>query len=336
MNLIKIIGISIIRFSAKIFWVLFVTSCLTPIDFETENIGGRLVVSGQISPIQDQNKIQLGLTADTKRLPLPLTGANITLFNDTGMAYPYIEDSENQGTYILTNIIGVPTATYYIQIIVPTGEVYKSIPEKMPESVGTISTRYDFLQEEYIDLEGVILNQYFAKIYLNSILPTSSNPLYLKWSIEEAFILSPTDFPDPFGDIPPPCFIVQNADPQRIALFNGDDLKTTSIENLLIGSRIVDWTFLEKHYFTTYQSSLTKDAYEYWRKVNILANQVGSIFDTPPAEITGNIYNVNNPSEKVLGFFQASNQVIDRFYILPTNIPFPLLFKACSYDPIRF
>ncbi|HMG91602.1 MAG TPA: hypothetical protein VK589_16205, partial [Chryseolinea sp.] len=42
----------------------------------------------------------------------------------------------------------------------------------------------------------------------------------------------------------------------------------------------------------------------------------------PPAEIKGNMYNVNDPSDKVLGYFQAANQTYDRFFILPFNLPF--------------
>jgi len=329
----KNIPISFIKLSLKLIWVLLGGSCLAPIDLSTENIGGKLVVSGQISPIQDQCVIQLGLTADIDRLPFPLSGAYITLLDDAGESYSYIEDPLSPGSYILTAVSGIPERTYQIQITTPDGEVYESTPEKMPEAVGQLTTDYEILFEEFTDLEGTVSNEPFVKIYSNTILPVTSEPSYLKWSIEEAFLLSPTDFPDPFGNTPPLCYIVQNADPQRIELFDGAELKTTSISNLLVGSRIVDWTFLEKHYFTTYQTSLTKEAHEYWRKVNILSNQVGSIFDTPPAQINGNIFNVNDRSEKVLGYFQAANQTFDRFFLLPFDLPFPVT-QVCRYNPI--
>jgi len=331
MNLMKNIRISF-KVTIRLIWVLLLGACLTPVDFSTENIGGTLVISGQVSPIQDQNIIQLGLTADTERLPIPLSRASIVLFDDLGESYSYIEDSFTLGAYILTDVVGTPGRTYHIQITTPSGAIYESIPEKMPEVVGQVLMHHEFLKEEYTDLEGIISTETFLKIFTNSELPSTEESIYLKWGIEEAFLLSPTDFPDPFGSIPPPCFIVQNADPQRVVLFNGDETKTTFIENILIGSRIVDWTFLERHYFTAYQSSLTKEAYEYWRKVNILANQVGSIFDTPPAEITGNVYNRDDQSEKVLGYFQATNQSFDRFYLLPQDLPFLLAVPACTFD----
>jgi hypothetical protein len=213
----------------------------------------------------------------------------------------------------------------------PFGDTYESAPEKMPPAAGEIETRYEFAREEYSDLEGIISTQLFIKIYLNATLPTETIP-YVKWNSLEDYILSPTDFPDIFGYVPPPCFIAQNADPQRIILFNGEEVKATTVENTLVTSRLVDWSFFEKHYFTIYQSALTKEAYEYWRKVNILANQVGSIFDTPPAEIKGNLFNIDDPSEKIYGYFQATHETSNRFYLLERDLPDPLLVPDCQYD----
>ncbi len=332
MNPFSTTGPHRVRSSIKLVCLLLLGSCLTPVDFSTERIGGTLVVGGQISTIPEQNIIQLGLTADSERLPVPLSGAYLLLSDDQNQSASYYEDPNNPGTYILPDMQGVPGRTYTLQINLPDGAVYQSAPERIPATSGQVTTRYEFIQEEYTDAEGIVSLEWFIKIYANSQLPVAEVPAYLKWSVEEVFLLSPTDFPDPFGHIPPPCFIAQNADPQRIALFDGDKLQSTSIENLLVGSRVIDWTFQEKHYFTTYQTSLTKEAYEYWRKVNILANQVGSIFDTPPATITGNILNVNRPSEKALGYFQATNQVYDRFVIYQDNLPYRLLTSTCTYD----
>ena len=44
----------------KITWFLMLWSCLSPIDFETDDVGGKLVVGGQISTVPEQNFVQLG------------------------------------------------------------------------------------------------------------------------------------------------------------------------------------------------------------------------------------------------------------------------------------
>ena len=279
----------------------------------------------------EQNIVEIGSTANTNRLPFPVSGALVTLFDDAGGVYSYIENPSKAGSYLLSGVEGVPGRTYHIEVTTPEGNVYQSRKEKMPDQAGTIATNYEILFEEFTDREGTVSFEPFIKVYANATLPQGNGPLYLKWGVNEVFKLTPTDFPDPFNMPPPNCYIDQNADPQRVVLFDGSDVKATSFDNMLVASRIIDWSFVERHYFTTTQSSLTPEAYDYWRKVNILANQVGSIFDTPPAEISGNMSNINDPSEKVLGYFQAANQTYDRFYILPINLPF-FLSLECTYD----
>ena len=335
MFLSKYIATSFGKLILRLGCLTLASGCLSPIDAPSDGVGGRLVVTGQISPIADQNIVQLGSTAFISQLPFPVVGAAVTLYDDVGGIYSYVEDPMKEGTYILDNISGVPGRTYYIQIVTPSGRTFESTPEKMPENTGTLKTGYDITDEDYTDAEGIQLRKPFLNVYANSVLPDSES-LYLKWTVEEVFLLSPTDFPDPFGQIPPPCFVSQIADPQRITLFNGVDVKTTQIDGHLVASRIIDWTFYERHYFTTVQSSLTREAYEYWRKVDILANQVGSIFDTPPAEIKGNVFNVANREDTALGYFQATNQVLDRFYLVPYDLPFTLTMPSCTYYDNRY
>ena len=318
------------RTGMRVAFVLFLSSCLSPIEVNTIKRGGVLTVEGQVSNIADQNYIKLGHTAETERLPIPLSGALITLLDDMGNSYIYQEDAYVLGSYLLSGFVGVPGRSYHVQIVTPSGETYESVPETMPLESGQFVTSYEIIREDYVDGEGAISNEAFVNILCNTTLPLEKST-YLRWSIQEDFLLSPTDFPDPFGNIPPPCFVSQNADPQTIVLINGNNVSTPTIENLIIGSRIVDYSFHEKHYFTTYQSSITRDAHEYWREVDILANQTGSIFDTPPAEIRGNMFNVNDKDQKVFGYFQAANQTQDRFYLLPFDFPFPLLMESCTY-----
>jgi hypothetical protein len=312
---------------------IFFISCLSPIDIESDNIGGRLVVNGQITPLQERNTIQLGLTASSERSPVPLSGANITLHDDLGASMTYQEKLYKRGVYEL-NAVGVPGRTYHIRISIEDGQVYESVPEKMPEIIGRDSLYYKFQEEDFTGPEGTVLKQDFLKGYGKTFLPSSTSPVYLRWDTEEVYIIVPTDFPDPFGRVPPSCFITQPVDPQRINLFNGAEFKTSIINEQNLFSRLVDRSFHTRHYFTIYQSSHTAESFEYWRKVNIVANQVGSVFDAPPAEINGNIRNISNPAEKVYGYFQALNQTFNRFYVLASDLPNPTV-PYCEYSSYR-
>jgi hypothetical protein len=304
--------------------------CLSPIDIPVEIAGGRLVVSGQISTLSDQNIIELGVTANSLRLPIPESFAAILLVDDQGNSFSYTEDSQILGRYLLVGLNGIPGRTYHLEITLRNGKKYTSVPETMPNGSVLSSTKYEMVREETVDLEGAVRTKDFIKIYADSKITSAKT--FLKWNVQETFKLSPTDYPDPFGYTPPPCFIIQNADPQRVTQFDGSAISTSIIQGQLVASREIDWTFIEKHYFTTYQSSITKEALDYWRKVNILGSQVGSIFDTPPAEITGNIISVSDPTEKTLGYFQVANQSYQRFVIYQSDLLGPILYGKCDFD----
>jgi hypothetical protein len=315
-------------------FILFLSliSCLSRIDFPVDINGGRLVVSGQVSTLADQNKIELATTAYTDRLPVPLSGASIRLIDDeTSASFQYRETES--GIYTLAGISGIAGKIYHIEIKLANGKVYKSIPEKMPEASLLDSVNYEVVTEKIVDFEGVATQKEIYKIYANS---TSLNKnTFVKWNVTEDYLLTPTYFPQPpnvIPPLPPPnCYIAQKVDGQRITLFDWAKSLSNNIKYQLIATREIDWTFLEKHYFTIYQSSITENAYDYWRKTNILANQVGSIFDTPPAELKGNLEAVGNPSEKVWGYFQAVNQTYIRKAFYQSDLPFPLLVEKCDF-----
>ena len=307
-------------------------SCLTPLNFPADIGMTQIVISGQVSTISERNIVTIGKTADSQRLPFPVLSATVTLIDEFNSSFPYIENQNKPGQYSLDGYIGKPGHIYFINVVLPNGEVYQSATERMPLASGEIATSYSIEKESVTDNEGIVIDQNFLKVYIDSKLPNTDETRYFKWSVDEVFALVPTDFPDFLGMIPPPCYISQSADPQRVVLFNGEEVSTSVINKNLVASRLIDYSFIDRHYFTTYQSALTKDAFEYWRKVNILANQVGSIFDSPPAKITGNITNVRKKTEDVLGYFQANNESYDRFFILKSDLPFPLLLTDCQYD----
>ncbi|NCD69160.1 DUF4249 domain-containing protein [Mucilaginibacter agri] len=77
------------------------------------------------------------------------------------------------------------------------------------------------------------------------------------------------------------------------------------------------------------QYSLTKEAYEYWQKLKKNTEQLGSIFDAQPSDLKGNMHNVANSDEPVLGFVSASGITTKRILFDPTNLTLP----GTSYFP---
>jgi hypothetical protein len=313
-------------------WIVVVFGgCLSPLDFKTDPVGGMVVISGQVSNIPGRNFVTVGTTANERRLPYPYINAKVFVIDEFGDSVEYIQ---NKPGYYYGQEAGVPGVAYYVSVQLEDGQVYHSVQERMPVAAGTIDVRYEFETEDIVDAEGTVIAVTNIKIFGTSTLPSSEETTFMKWSTEEVYQIIPTDFPDPFGNVPANCYVTQTADPQRIVLYNGVEVAATNITDQLLLTRQVDQSFHSRHYFTTYQSAITFAAYEYWRKVNIVANQVGSIFDSPPAEVRGNVYNISDNDEQVAGYFQAVNQTYARFNVYQSELPRPLAVY-CEFDPNR-
>ncbi|WP_186292546.1 DUF4249 domain-containing protein [Mucilaginibacter corticis] len=86
-----------------------------------------------------------------------------------------------------------------------------------------------------------------------------------------------------------------------------------------------------------YQYALTSDAFNFWQNLKKNTEQLGSIFDAQPSEITGNIHCTTDPTENVVGYISASTVQSKRIFV--KNEMLPQSWKAtypydCEADSI--
>lgn len=81
------------------------------------------------------------------------------------------------------------------------------------------------------------------------------------------------------------------------------------------------------------QYSLSNAAYDYWSQLQKQSQESGGLYETQPARVRGNISNVNDHEEVVLGFFNASSVTKKRIFV---SEPFGFIFPGthCSLDTI--
>jgi len=317
-----------IRRSSFIFLV-FLFGCLEPIEVITINKGGELIISGQISTLEDQSVVTIGTTAETERLPFPVSDAIVVVYENNDSLGTFIEHQTTKGKYVLKGHAGKPGSEYYIKVTLPDNETYLSAAEKMPDDAGSVTSYYELAREDFVDGEGTLSQKNLIKIYANGVLPSADNQFF-RWTVDEVYIIvASTAFGSPFTSLP--CFVSQPVDPQTFELLNRQNISAVEVPNKFVAQRIVDQTFLYKHYFVTYQSALTAEAYDYWRKVDVLITGNGSLFDPPPAKIFGNIRgSEEQEGETPYGYFQVVNQTVHRIYTNRSDFPYFLNFADCE------
>lgn len=68
------------------------------------------------------------------------------------------------------------------------------------------------------------------------------------------------------------------------------------------------------------QYALTEDAFKYWQLLKKNTQQLGTLFDAQPSQLTGNLHCENNPTEPVIGFVSASSVQEARMFVNTFNL----------------
>ena len=113
---------------------------------------------------------------------------------------------------------------------------------------------------------------------------------------------------------------------EKIAFLKDDGLRFASIE---VPSS-------KQYYVEVEQSRISREAFEFIQKIDIIASIDGEIFDPPPLSIRGNIFNVNDPQEQVIGFFGAYSIQRKDIFISSDMLPFRQRFtRPCGDCRLR-
>jgi hypothetical protein len=298
-------------------------SCIDRLDFFGNTQGGQLVIYGMLNDVDEIQSVQISRTNFLGFNPKGEDGASVTLLTQDGRRLRY--SNTGNGNYILTDFKGTPGQSYSLEVFVGK-ELYVSTVQTMPNILAVDSLEFRF-GRELLNSEA---EEGVFTVSATSKIPAGENSGFFRWTAEETYQWQRTWLPC-VGLCPPPpnpCYISDLMDPNRINLFDGNSSRTrqTSQE---IAKRAVDNSFIGIFYVSLKQHSITRDAFEYWRKIDLIVNNRGSLFDIPPAPVYGNITNRNNPDEIVLGFFEVARVRYTRKYVNPADVPF-FLTRPCE------
>jgi hypothetical protein len=82
------------------------------------------------------------------------------------------------------------------------------------------------------------------------------------------------------------------------------------------------------------QRALDEQAYTYWLNLQKTTENLGGLFDPLPSEVTGNMHNVKDASEKVLGYFSGGEIQRRRLFISRDDLPIYLLISPETCNEI--
>lgn len=261
---------------------------------------------------------------------------NISIEEEDGIIETLIETSP--GVYQTILLQGKADKRYRLTFDY-LGESYQSTWEKIntPSIIDDISFEVETRETTGNDLEG-------AQFYIDSHGEKDGSK-YLRYELEETWKIgvSHSSFFDYIGNDN----IEVTKNPRHLCWTTGKqpgiNLATTEglSENILSGHLLKFITganerFTKRYSLLVKQYTLSEEEYLFWKVLQESNEELGNLFDKQPAKVIGNITNISEPKNTVLGYFSASGLHEKRIYINTTDVPPTLVTprEDCRLDSL--
>lgn len=263
-----------------IFLSLLVLSCEDPVVLNLPKGEEKLVVDGWVTNENIPHLIALFKTINfnSQNNYPPESNATVYITDKFSFRYDFIEVDQS-GIYKSDTSLfkGKEGEAYILHIILADGSTYKSKSEVLHPLSEITNVSYDFFFNPILPIDDINAKRYFVQAFINDIANVNN---FYRWKITVNNVL--------------------RNKPEDLLLF--DDKFTDGITFRVRANTIImkknDVVILEHR-------SLTKNAFNYFQQISVQLSS-GLIPNTLPVIILGNIKNVNDSTEIVLGYFGAS------------------------------
>ncbi len=313
--------------------VLLFSNCVQEFNPPSQGYENVLVIEAFLTDGEEAFEVKLSrsIPIDTSGF-IPERGAAVSLSDDSGEKFILVESSD-PGVYFSQGKINPQIGkSYQIHVQTKNGNQYESASVRMRNTPEIDSISFKYEERPTAGLKGV-------QIFINTHDPANET-WYYRWEWDESWM-----FRTPYdsyliweeGEIKirdervHTCWKFGRSTSIEIATTK--NLNTDRVNEYPLNYVATNTDRLQiKYSINVKQYSLSEESYNYWLELQKATESLGSLFDPQPSIIYGNIYNINDASELVLGYFDASSVREQRIYVTGKDIPptrFPNNYSHC-------
>jgi hypothetical protein len=284
--------------------------------------GGALVVEALIRNGNQQMDVRLSRT-----IPLdaynskPESNANVWIIDQKGLEIPLHETKS--GVYEFPESAKFQIGdSYQIQIQTNKGDQYLSDFVELRATPPIDSVTWQYEEKPLYGLKGL-------QVYLNAHDETNKTKYY-RWHYTETWLYHTPYKARIYWEDNQLKKLTENlntcwkiTESTSIQLGNTTLLDKDIIYNYPL--LYIDNTsnrLREKYSLNVQQYSLSEESYQYWKELNKFTEEMGTLFDPLPYAPKGNIRNMDDEDEVVIGFFDACQVQEKRIFITNLELPY--------------
>ncbi len=308
--------------------LLLLTCCVEPYPIKSTSYEELLVVEGFISTEIIQHKVVISKTSSIDKPEfIPETGAQVSIKDNHGSLITLQENTP--GVYLTPTTSGIIGNVYTLYITTKSGQQLVS-DEVTLRDTPDIQDIYAAYSPD-LNVGG---SKGGIQIFLDTEDPNREAHFY-RWEYEETWEIQ-TPFESEFAwlggnnvvfrDVPVSiCYASDTSNNiliQSTQGLNADKITAQVIQTIPEDSP----QLIHKYSILVKQYAISENAYLYWKTLRDVNQSQGTLYDTQPGTVRGNITSLTD-NQVVLGYFDAGVVKQMRVFFTPTN------FKASGYLP---
>lgn len=306
------------------------SACVDQLEFEVPRDAPRtLIIDGFIHNLNGPHKVKVSYSAPFVNdldggIEQPIEDAKVIILDDLGVSYQMFH--EGNGIYSSTySYKGEVGRSYKVNVKVGD-KTYESAFSQLPEPPMIDEVYYETATIQIIE-DGIVKPRRGLQFYADFNYNNTSGNYLIDWDGTYMFPSLVYTFSDIVctKTIPGPsvCYVPDSGS-GWVDVFSNADNTVQGIKRVPISFTEVDRRFLIKYSYNVRLYSTDLAGFQFHDLVHKQSAATGSIFDPTPAQINGNLYNVDDPDEVVFGYFGAFGASEKRLFIEPDEIPFEI------------
>jgi hypothetical protein len=336
---------------------LSIQACIDPLEVRLPVYQRQMVVDGGVYEGPGPHQVKLYYSANLEsssefRNPEPISNAQVRIISSDGAIVNLQQSSAGVYETQVDELVAEVGQFYHLEIQ-HQQRSYQSIPQKL-EASGTIDNLYFEFERNYLKDSRTGLFQNALLVYIDAQADAESEGL-IRWRYTGTYeIITQPELVTvaiPTGSLPPlrvpnplPCsgYIASgntiarvddctcctcwvSEDDGLVKLAKNRFVQNKAFNKVLIAIIPVDtWRFYKKYVIEVEQLSISEEVYEFWKRVEAQQQGAASLFQPNAVIINGNIQNMANPQDRVLGIFNVSAVHKKMLHIHRSDLPVTL------------
>lgn len=325
-------------------------SCIERFEPEVQGFKSILVVDGLITDREEAYTILLSRsralnTQDTVYESL----AEVKVTDDDNNSFHFRESKPGVYQSNPLEFVGQVGENYFLDIITSEGEHYQSSPVLLKQTPPIDSIYFE--RQLRTDDEGVTYQG--IAVLLDTHDPQNSTNYY-RWEWQEDWEVA-VPYPNQYEWIP----LNTQSILRGYFELHGLDLRICYDSGAGTNIQVETSAHLAEDRISNYELTYVTDQghkqsslysilvrqyaldsleFTYWSELKKLSESLGTLFDPQPYELNGNVFNVEDPDEPVVGFFGASTVSEKRVFISKNELAAmgPFYFNgSCASEYVR-